>query len=64
MENFHNIVSIDTQEHADRIAREVTVTHKSLGPPILTLDEAIQNKSFFSSPGRNVTKVGDTEGIT
>ena len=52
----------DTQEHADRIAREVVVTHKSLGPPILTLEKAIENKSFFSSPGRVIEKVGDTEG--
>ncbi|XP_064388596.1 xanthine dehydrogenase/oxidase-like [Halichondria panicea] len=55
------LVLADTQEHADRIACAVEVTHKTLGPPILTLEEAIQRQSFFSSPRRTERKVGDTE---
>ncbi len=54
---------VDTQERADEIACAVEVTHKTLGPPILTLEEAIQSQSFFSSPRRTERKVGDAEGV-
>jgi len=61
--SFHVVFVIisDTQEHADEIARCVEVSLKPLGPPILTLEQAIEKQSFFSS-GRAVKKVGDTEG--
>ncbi len=62
-ECIHACMPADSQEHADRIASAVVVTHTSLGPPILTLEQAIQNKSFFTSPPRVVKKVGDTEGV-
>lgn len=44
------------------IANEVEVTHKSLGPSILTIEQAIEANSFFSDPGRVEQKVGDAEG--
>lgn len=55
-------LSTDTQEHADQIAKAVSVSYKSLGRPILTLEEAIEQKSFFSSPKKKTEKVGDPQG--
>ncbi len=56
------LIVADSQEHADRIASAVVVTYNSLGPPILTLEEAIEAKSFFKNARRVETKVGDVEG--
>ena len=53
----------DTQQHADQIAQAVTVSYESLGKPILTIEDAIEQKSFFSSPGKSVKKVGDPQGV-
>ena len=51
----------DTQEHAMIAARAVKVTYESLGPPILSIQDAIDKNSFFK-PDIDPLKVGDAEG--
>ena len=50
----------DTQENANKIAEAVVVECKSLGPPLLTTEDAIKTGSFWDRPP-NVTKVGDVK---
>ena len=42
-------------------ARAVKVTYESLGPPILSIQDAIDKNSFFK-PDIDPLKVGDAEG--
>ncbi|XP_019856500.1 PREDICTED: xanthine dehydrogenase/oxidase-like [Amphimedon queenslandica] len=50
----------DTQEHALKMAKAVTLTYQSLGKQILTIQDAIDAKSFYDEQP-NVT-VGDADG--
>ena len=54
---FHALT--DTQEHANQIAKAVTLEYQSQGKPILTLEDAVRSNSFFTNPSTDVTKVGD-----
>ncbi|XP_072372292.1 xanthine dehydrogenase-like isoform X2 [Scyliorhinus torazame] len=51
----------DSVHHALQMVGEVTVSYKDRKPPIVTLDEAINKKSFFPSPGKELL-VGDPTG--
>ena len=42
------LVLADTQKHADQAARQVKVTYNGTGSPLLTIDDAINAKSFYS----------------
>uniref|UniRef100_UPI00398ECDFD xanthine dehydrogenase-like isoform X4 n=1 Tax=Pristiophorus japonicus TaxID=55135 RepID=UPI00398ECDFD len=48
----------DSQHHARQMVEEVKVTYQDQKPPIVTLDEAIEKKSFYPSPGPGLL-VGD-----
>ena len=39
------------------------MSYESLEKPILTVEDAVEQKSFFSSPGKSVKKVGDPQGV-
>ena len=57
------LVLADTQQNANRIAQAVTISYQSQGKPILTISDAIANKSFFDSPdASDVMKAGNAEG--
>ena len=58
------MVIADTQEHANEMAKAVTIRYKSLGKPILTIKEAIAAKSFFPNPAENNSprKIGNADG--
>ncbi len=55
------MVIADTQEHANQMAKAVTVKYKSLGKPILTIQDAITAKSFFPLLD-STTKIGNAVG--
>ncbi|XP_067838884.1 xanthine dehydrogenase-like [Heptranchias perlo] len=48
----------DSQHHAVQMVEAVKVTYQDQKPPITTLDEAIEKKSFYPSPGKGLL-VGD-----
>lgn len=57
------LVLADTQQNANRMAQAVSVSYQTLGKPILTIAEAIENNSFFDSPAASdVIKTGNSEG--
>lgn len=51
----------DTQEHANQMAKAVSIKYESLGKPILTISDAIEAKSFYDT-GETAVKIGDAEG--
>ncbi|XP_041042508.1 xanthine dehydrogenase-like isoform X2 [Carcharodon carcharias] len=51
----------DSQHHALQMVGEVKVTYKDQKPPIVTLDEAIEKKSFYPPPAKEIL-VGDPTG--
>ncbi|XP_078070968.1 uncharacterized protein LOC144495034 isoform X2 [Mustelus asterias] len=51
----------DSEQHALQMVGEVKVTYKDQKPPIVTLDEAIEKKSFYPSPSKGLL-VGDPAG--
>ncbi|XP_043564200.1 xanthine dehydrogenase-like isoform X1 [Chiloscyllium plagiosum] len=44
----------DSQHHALEMVEVVKVTYQDQQPPIVTLDEAIEKKSFYPSPGKGL----------
>ena len=57
------LVLADTLENAVKMAAVVSVSYEVIAKPILTVQEAIEKKSFHDSPGpEDVMKVGDTNG--
>ena len=53
----------DTQEHADRAAKMVTVQYSSESKPLLTIEDAIKANSFYPYPeNANILNVGDANG--
>ena len=57
---FSPLLSPDTQEHANRAALAVKVTYQPIGPPIITMADAISQESFFPDPAS--LTVGDAQG--
>ena len=51
----------DTQDNANSAASAVKVTYSEQKPPILTIKDAIAQKSFFPTPCEDL-KQGDAEG--
>ena len=51
----------ETQEIADKAAAMVKVTYTNIKTPILTIDDAIRNKSTFPSPFPTF-KTGNADG--
>jgi hypothetical protein len=52
----------ETQRYADMAAKQVIIEYdtKDLSPPILTVDQAVENSSYFSVPPKYFPKeVGD-----
>eukprot|EP00730_Choanoeca_flexa_P003145 TRINITY_DN11305_c0_g1_i3.p1 TRINITY_DN11305_c0_g1~~TRINITY_DN11305_c0_g1_i3.p1 ORF type:complete len:1308 (+),score=353.97 TRINITY_DN11305_c0_g1_i3:32-3955(+) len=56
------MVLADTQAHADAAAKLVTATYTDVQRPVLTLDQAVQSKSFFDD-GVKVLKHGEAIDI-
>ena len=54
-------ISPDTQENANRIAQTVTVEYESLGPPIVTTEDAIRANSYVDNVKPAVIKIGDAK---
>ncbi|XP_078252682.1 xanthine dehydrogenase/oxidase-like [Rhinoraja longicauda] len=48
----------DSQDHALQMVEKVVVTYQDQKPPIVSLDDAIKQKSFYPSPGPGI-QVGD-----
>ena len=58
------MVIADTQEHANQMARAVSIKYKSMGKLILTIKDAIAAKSFYDEPGTDgILKIGDANGM-
>ena len=51
----------DTQENADRIAQAVTVEYDSLGPPLVTVEDAIKANSYVENVKPSEVRVGDAK---
>lgn len=54
-----NVIT-ENRSTAQEAARKVKITYKDVKTPILTVEDAINNNSYFPVPGRDVKK-GDTE---
>ena len=53
---------IDSADHASSACYAVNVTYTNQQPPILTIQDAIDKKSFFPKPADDIV-AGDAEGI-
>ena len=51
----------DTQENADRIAKSVKVEYESLGPPLVTTEDAVRANAYADNMPPQVVKVGDVK---
>ena len=52
---------VDSQELADQAAFMVKVTYTNIQTPVVTIDDAIQKKSFFPLPQLPTIDVGDAD---
>lgn len=61
----HCLLVLETQQIADKAAAVVKVTYKDCKPPILTIPQAIEAKSFAPPflPFCQDINVGDAEGL-
>ena len=55
-----NFLYTDTQENADLIAAAVRVEYDSLGPPIISTEDAVRANSYVENYKPKEVKVGDT----
>ena len=56
------MVIADTQEHANQMAKAVSVKYgDSSGKPILTIEDAIKANSFYPS-SESPVRIGDADG--
>ena len=51
----------DTQENADRIAKSVKVEYESLGPPLVTTEDAVRANAYAENVKPTEVKVGDVK---
>ena len=59
--SFLDIVYLDSQKHADEIAKLVQVDYSDERKPVTSLKEAVEKKQFFPKRFPDL-KSGDTEG--